>query len=58
MILLSEWQAKTWELRYPLVGLRHNQQPIVVGHRFPIRDGLSYRQVLMWKIRTASRMAK
>ncbi len=40
---------KKWELRHPLPGLRHNQEPKWIAHRFPIKGGKTD-QEMMWSI--------
>jgi len=35
-----------FEVRPPLPGKRHNQSPIVVAHRFPVKGGLTPAQVM------------
>lgn len=43
--LRSLWEPR-YELRLPKPGLRHQSRPRIVGHRFPVKDGLNFRQAL------------
>lgn len=40
---------KRWELREPIPGLRHNQKPKWISHRFPIKGGKTD-QEMMWSL--------
>jgi hypothetical protein len=42
--------AKHWELRQPIPGMRHNQEPIWVRHRFPIKGGKTNQEMMWWLI--------
>lgn len=34
-----------WEVRHPNAAVRHDPRVRIVGHRFPIKGGLTYRDV-------------
>lgn len=38
---------KKWELRQPLPGLRHNQEPKWISHRFPIKGGKTNQEMMV-----------
>ncbi len=40
--LFDMWRLPLWELRQPKPGFRHNREPTIVCHRFPIKDGLTF----------------
>jgi hypothetical protein len=47
---IQRWlrEATVYELREPKPGLRHQSLPRLVVHRFPIKNGLTFRQALVW----------
>lgn len=48
---LRRWmrEARVYEVRLPKASLRHDRLPRLVAHRFPIRNGLTPRQALVWQ---------
>ena len=40
-------RARVYEIRLPIPGLRHNDQPIIVRHRFPVKYGLMQAELPM-----------
>jgi len=39
-----------WELRLPKPHLRHNKEPALISHRFPIKNGLTMGEALAWRM--------
>jgi hypothetical protein len=52
MSILSELKkamdARVWEMRHPIPGLRHNSKTILVPHRFPVKGGLTWVEAMQW----------
>lgn len=40
-------EARIYELREPKPGLRHNKSPQIIQHRFPIKNGLTWRETMV-----------
>lgn len=41
-------ENRQWEIRDPIPHLRHNSAAKLVHHRFPIKNGLTMAEALMW----------
>jgi len=44
--LSAMYHTPYYEVRGPAPGLRHNADTIFVPHRFPVKDGISWRDVM------------
>lgn len=43
-------QKRNWEIRHPIPGLRHNSKTILIPHRFPVKDGLTWHEAMRWQM--------
>ena len=47
---LALTEVRSFEVREPRPGVRHNSRPILVGHRFPVKGGLTSREAMLWQL--------
>lgn len=48
------YRARKWELRLPKPHLRHNKEPLLVSHRFPVKNGMTMGEALAWQMYRAN----
>lgn len=48
---LNRWlrEARVYEVREPKPGFRHQERTNLIPHRFPIKNGLTFQQALLWQ---------